>query len=1055
MPNYFPCSYHALAFAAGLLSISSSATATEPASFIAVEMKAAPLIVHSGSEGMNPFDWRELDRFINLTAPYPQNQQAATVYYLKEAIFRMTGKEPEVLDQEDGSQGIVLLLLKDAPDDLKNDAEVQRALRNTGQDDYNANEAYYLRSEPRRQLVIANTQAGLQAGVVDLLESVGYEVLGMGPNWTHVPDFHQKTLAFSVCKAGRPGFYFRSLQAMSGQERGVGTLRATNELQLSDPNDEPVGISYLRWRIGTRQEGSSMPSFPGHRLQDYHSRVIAAMRESGQTAGFLSEQTHIGADAERPSAAAENAGYLWINSDPDGEAAGKVYLSDGTAWKPQGLSNLQVNLDLSVPLVRDIILADVKRQAEAHFEKHPDQPFICPTDPEDGIGYRSLARLLKNKNWYPEYLSGEGVQFGQPYRLNGFKGLEQPTETWNPQSVSDTVFGFNNWLLREYDKWIDSRPESEQVTVAGNSKKALIRLSLYSYNFHDVPPDFNLDSRIRVAIAGFPKNRGRGKWKMIRNQRDTAEAFRILLPREPSGLYYVLGIARYHDHTLEGIKGSPSAQQVQREIRAEYDAGFRGYQGETDFNFGKYGLWNYLLTKALWDPTITSDQLDEIRDRWLQRSFGSVWREMKAYYDFMTGENYKFNAPHSWATAVHLIEAAAKKLDGSKEPEALRRLDDVKQFWYFYYLLDSDQAKLNVAAFKEFLWKGQMSYMTAMQMVAINFFKNGKVNGAIAAAGPEYNRGPAHYTHEETEAWWSRILDRWQVIPVASFADAQLADGTKGADVDLNDLVRVEEFHDGVPRNNGFHYNSGYLPPANFLTTAAAADEEIGFQLFWPWNPADGYYRDRDVFYGINYWNPAEKKWEELVDITMAFKHSEPRKAPNGRDYQWIQVRYKAPRAGTYRIDLSSGGNQATMTTLDFDFEKASPEEKQYGATEGKYSQTYFSTLRAGTQSNVWFYIPKETRSLDLECSNDLKKQLTFHRGLPATGMTATRTVDISARGTHTIELEPEEAGSLVSMKSDGFHFPYLYSIPLLWAKSPASLLVPRAVAKADELTAQ
>ena len=63
------------------------------------------------------------------------------------------------------------------------------------------------------------------------------------------------------------------------------------------------------------------------------------------------------------------------------------------------------------------------------------------------------------------------------------------------------------------------------------------------------------------------------------------------------------------------------------------------------------------------------------------------------------------------------------------------------------------------------------------------------------------------------------------------------------------------------------------------------------------------------------------------------------------------------------------------------------------------------------------------------------------------------RKVDVGTRGTHRIALDPGEDGTVAMIEGNGFSFPYLYSIPTLWAKSPAELLVPRAIAQADGLT--
>ncbi len=78
---------------------------------------------------------------------------------------------------------------------------------------------------------------------------------------------------------------------------------------------------------------------------------------------------------------------------------------------------------------------------------------------------------MRYKNWYPDYCKKEGIPFGKNYVLNGYNGLNQPVEIWDPSAASDTVFGFANWLLHEYDKWIDSLPPEKRITSTGKSKK--------------------------------------------------------------------------------------------------------------------------------------------------------------------------------------------------------------------------------------------------------------------------------------------------------------------------------------------------------------------------------------------------------------------------------------------------------------------------------------------------------------------------------------------------------------------------------------------------------
>ena len=58
----------------------------------------------------------------------------------------------------------------------------------------------------------------------------------------------------------------------------------------------------------------------------------------------------------------------------------------------------------------------------------------------------------------------------------------------------------------------------------------------------------------------------------------------------------------------------------------------------------------------------------------------------------------------------------------------------------------------------------------------------------------------------------AKVLEYWPLVPVTSFADATLADGTAGKAVDRNDLARVKNFRQ-METGNPFLYNSGYWQP--------------------------------------------------------------------------------------------------------------------------------------------------------------------------------------------------------------------------------------------------
>ncbi|MEQ8785847.1 MAG: hypothetical protein RIC55_06090 [Pirellulaceae bacterium] len=1026
-------------------------TASAAAPFVAVDAeqdRQTSIVLQFDAESATGFDWTELTQ-PRLRAGSPESRLRDAIQFLQEGVRRMTGRELEVRSDRDVSHGIVLMLARHAPAEVRDDAFVRRALRDDGSDGYNHHEAFCLRSESERLLIVANTVDGLIAAVPALLESVDYEVLGMGPNWIHVPR-DRRRLVFDIELADRPSFYLRRLTPTSGQSYGVGTAQTGPRLKLSDPRDESVSVSYPRWAIGIRNHSQSMAPFPGHALYAHHRKMVEQMLSTDSTEGFLTAGTHLGLDADRPAATEANASHLWINTDAEGQPGfRRVFLSDGKQWKEQKLVGMAANLDITSEVARRIVFEAMKARAEAHFAERPDEVFIFGTEAEDGAGYAHIGEWIRptSRDWYPKYLASIGRDWPRPYDLHDYRGIDQPRERWDAATPADHVFAFNNWLLSEFDRWIDSLPEDQRVTSAGGAKKDLVRCSLYSYAYHDIPPHFNLDPRIRVMIAGYPKHRGLGIWKAFATHQDMAAAFRQMLPREPSGDYRIISIAYYADHTLNGIpaRWSASPASILDDLKTTHDAGIKALTCETDFNFGKYGLAYYLMSKVLWNANLSADELDAIRDRWLQRAYGSAWRKMKAYYDFMLIDNFRVNAPAAWAKAVRLIDAADREIDPAAEPDAQRRLDDLKQFWYFYYLIDTGAMQAKSPEMVEFLWKGQMSYMTAMHMATRRTFPEGG-RRLYDLLPEELLAGPAHYSPEETAAWWKRILEHWPAVEVHEFAAATLADGRAARDVDLNDLVRVADFQT-LTNGRPFLFNSAQADPTEFVTVAREG-ETIGFRYTWPARDTQlRFYGPKDVPYSIDYWNARQRQWESIVDVTTTTVASRlVDKTHDDRPRHVAEVRHKAARAGTYRIEVGRGGFLANLASLGYDVAE--------NAFTSRPPHTFISRSSGLTQDPVYLYIPKGTPSLDLEVWDSYnRKQVQLYRGLTDKGLTPSREVDVSGRGTHRIPLKPEETGRLARISGNGFAFPLLYSVPGLWSKCPAELLIPRAVAEADGLT--
>jgi len=116
-----------------------------------------PVIVFPDDKATDPsvvFNYDELSKTSQIQNRLEQiNPSLEAVRYLREGIFKMTGQKLPVIRSADKSKGIVFTTLKQAPPDIQNDPEIQAALRNTGENSYNANEAFFIRTEPHRILI--------------------------------------------------------------------------------------------------------------------------------------------------------------------------------------------------------------------------------------------------------------------------------------------------------------------------------------------------------------------------------------------------------------------------------------------------------------------------------------------------------------------------------------------------------------------------------------------------------------------------------------------------------------------------------------------------------------------------------------------------------------------------------------------------------------------------------------------------------------------------------------------------------------------------------------
>jgi hypothetical protein len=359
---------------------------------------------------------------------------------------------------------------------------------------------------------------------------------------------------------------------------------------------------------------------------------------------------------------------------------------------------------------------------------------------------------------------------------------------------------------------------------------------------------------------------------------------------------------------------------------------------------------------------------------------------------------------------------------------------------------------------KEFLWKGQTSYITPLYCFTWGLFRHmgNKVDipSIYDVCSPTYydkNKrfiAPAHYTAAETAAWWADVVKYFPYTPVSQFQNNKLINGGLGSAVNLEDLTTIREFRGKAPGDGTLIYMPNHAAqPAPLVMTQKAGDV-VGLKVFtFPGNPPPSF----TIAYAVDRWDPAARAWQKGLHRN-AVASANDGLPKNSREAASLTFS-KTVAGGIYRFNLGEvAGGALTLSSLDYDTRNNtfSGDAIAYGLA---------LTQRVGYVYVVpggFIYIPKGTTTLDLETWDDSpQKTIDLYTGLPsgANSWKLTRTVDIHGRGTHRIPLKPGEDGSIACMDRGCTAVPYFYSIPNIWAKAPWMLMVPKDIAKADGLT--
>lgn len=160
-----------------------------------------------------------------ILAPDASESLKETAQYLAEKLHKITGAQFSI-QSGDGSSGIVVGTLQQFPvKELQGPLEISKPL--AGLDIPNGVEAYGIRVEPQRLLLLGGGELGASHAVARFLDLLGYRQFYPAPEWEVVPKI--ETLTFSHNETDRPTILARRIWFAFGTPMDPLTLTNANE----------------------------------------------------------------------------------------------------------------------------------------------------------------------------------------------------------------------------------------------------------------------------------------------------------------------------------------------------------------------------------------------------------------------------------------------------------------------------------------------------------------------------------------------------------------------------------------------------------------------------------------------------------------------------------------------------------------------------------------------------------------------------------------------------------------------------------------------------------
>lgn len=210
---------------------------------------------------------------------------------------------------------------------------------------------------------------------------------------------------------------------------------------------------------------------------------------------------------------------------------------------------------------------------------------------------------------------------------------------------------------------------ANRVASAIRKKYPSVKVGMYAYNLHAIPPAFDLEPNIVVLVAT----------AMTKSEYRTDELINMWQKKGATvGLRDYLGVIAW-DWDMPGQVAGGKLSYV-KNLKYFYQKGIRYYSAETNIGWISRGLGHFIAAQLLWD--VNAD-VEKLRKEFFTNSFGKAANQISELYAIW--ETYGQNIPLEgdllkWNNLV--TEAATKEKDISVQ----RRIAQIREYLYYVYL---------------------------------------------------------------------------------------------------------------------------------------------------------------------------------------------------------------------------------------------------------------------------------------------------------------------------------------------------------------------------------